>query len=67
MPDKWLSGPSAGPAWCAGLFVGLRAQNGPSASRDTLVYKDGDRVQGVLVQQTPFGPIIGAARIDWRD
>jgi hypothetical protein len=34
------------------LVAGLRAQNGSSPSRDTLVYKDGDRLQGVLVQQT---------------
>lgn len=38
-------------AWIC-LTVLVRAQNGSSTSRDTLVYKDGDRVQGVLVQQT---------------
>lgn len=37
---------------CVCLTVLVRAQNGSSTSRDTLVYKDGDRVQGVLVQQT---------------
>lgn len=38
-------------AWIC-LTVLVRAQNGSPTSRDTLVYKDGDRVQGVLVQQT---------------
>jgi hypothetical protein len=37
---------------CICLAVLVRAQNGSSASRDTLVYKDGDRVHGVLLQQT---------------
>jgi hypothetical protein len=37
---------------CVCLAVLARAQSGSAASRDTLVYKDGDRVQGVLMQQT---------------
>jgi len=38
---------------CVCLIAGLRAQEGVPPARDTLVYKDGDRVHGVLVQQTP--------------
>jgi hypothetical protein len=38
---------------CVCLIAGVRAQGSALSSRDTLVYKDGDRVQGVLVQQTP--------------
>ncbi len=34
------------------LLVALRAQGDAPPSRDTLVYKDGDRVQGVLVLET---------------
>ena len=38
---------------CVCLIAGLRAQGSSLSNRDTLVYKDGDRVQGVLVLQTP--------------
>jgi hypothetical protein len=41
-------------AWCGWLgFAGLGwAANGAPGARDTLVYKDGDRVHGVLVQES---------------
>ncbi len=40
-------------AWCVWLgFTGLGwTANGAQGARDTLVYKDGDRVHGVLVQE----------------
>src|SRR5688572_6045466 len=44
--------------WAGWLVAGwmvitvMRAANTTPVTRDTLVYKDGDRVQGALVQQT---------------
>jgi hypothetical protein len=37
---------------CVGLNVSLQAADDAAMTRDTLVYKDGDRVQGKLIEKT---------------